>query len=259
MKPQIGPEPVSFECNICGEKCLVAKNQLQREVVSCQACGSTPRVRAIIRTLSLELFGRNLTLPDFPVDRRIVGLGMTDWEGYASRLTDKFTYTNTYYHQEPKLDVANSEIPDRLLQSHDFIISSEVFEHIVPPVNRAFENTFKMLKPGGVFVLTVPYGTGPDTIEHFPELHDFSILEENGSYWLRNVTQSGSVQEFHELVFHGGAGATLEMRVFAEATLFRHFADAGFEFVTVHRTPDFEHGIWWPEPWALPFSARRPK
>ena len=35
--------------------------------------------------------------------------------------------------------------------------------------------------------------------------------------------------------------------------------EAGFETVTVHRGPDLSHGIWWPEPWSFPLSARRPK
>jgi len=216
-------------------------------------------MRAIIRALSLELFGQNLVLSDFPVSPGITGLGMTDWEGYAAGLAEKFSYQNTYYHKEPKLDISNPEISDNLVASSDFIISSEVFEHIAPPVQKAFQNTFKMLKPGGILILTVPYGTQSETVEHFPELYDFKIIEDNGSYRLENVTRSGEVEKFHDLVFHGGPGATLEMRIFAESALFQHLAEAGFEGITVHRTPDFPHGIWWPEPWSFPFSARRPR
>ena len=132
-------------------------------------------------------------------------------------------------------------------------------EHVAPPVEKAFANAFKLLKPGGVFVLTVPYGTQTETVEHFPELHDFKIWSENSTYYLENVTKAGQVQRFNNLIFHGGPGTTLEMRVFAERALLRHLTDAGFEAVTVHREPDLSHGIWWPEPWSLPISARRPK
>jgi SAM-dependent methyltransferase len=184
---------------------------------------------------------------------------MSDWEGYAVRLAEKFRYTNTYYHKEPKLDISKPEVPESLVQSSDFIISSEVFEHVVPPVQKAFENTFKILKPGGIFVLTVPYGTEENTVEHFPDLYDFTIIADNDTYRLENVTRSGEVQEFDDLVFHDGPGATLEMRVFAEAALLRGLTEAGFEAITVHRTPDFPHGIWWPEPWSFPLSARRPR
>lgn len=246
-----------FKCNICGAQCLVAASELRRETASCDKCGSTPRARAIIRALSLGLFGQSILLTDFPVNRKISGLGMSDWEGYAGKLAEKFWYTNTYYHKEPRLDISKA-VPTSLLQSSDFVISSEVFEHIAPPVGRAFRNTFAILKPGGVFVLTVPYGNRLETVEHFPDLYDFTIIADNDTYWLENVTRSGEVQEFHDLVFHGGAGATLEMRVFGEAALLRHLAEAGFEEITVHRDPDYTHGIWWPEPWSFPMSARRP-
>lgn len=252
------PTRPGFTCNICGVRSLVAASQLSREIASCETCGSTPRARAIIRALSLGLFGKNIILTDFPVNRKISGLGMSDWEGYATKLAEKFSYTNTYYHKEPRLDIAQP-VRGILVQSSDFVISSEVFEHVAPPVLRAFQNTFEILKPGGVLVLTVPYGNGPDTVEHFPDLYDFKIIEDKGTYRLQNLTRAGEVQEFHDLVFHGGAGATLEMRIFSETALLRHLAEAGFEEIAVHREPDFAHGIWWPEPWSLPLTARRPR
>lgn len=231
---------------------------MQRETASCDTCGSSARARSIVRVLSLCLFGKNLILPDFPAKRDLRGLGMSDWEGYAVTLADKFAYTNTYYHKEPKLDISDRTISKHLIGGHDFIISSEVFEHVIPPVRRAFENTFKMLKPGGWLVLTVPFGNQGTTIEHFPDLHDFTVTEEKGSYRLRNVTRSGVVQEFHNLVFHGGPGATLEMRVFAKDSLLEELVGTGFEDITVHRDPDHAHGISWPERWSYPISARRP-
>lgn len=255
----MAPKTSSFVCNICGARCLVAADQLQRETASCETCGSSARARSIIRVLSRDLFGKNLLLPDFPVSRELSGLGMSDGESYAVRLAEKFRYTNTYYHKEPRLDISDPEVPECLAQSSDFIISSEVFEHVAPPVRRAFENTFKMLKPGGILVLTVPYGNQAETVEHFPELYDFTVIADNGNYRLENVTRSGEVQEFHDLVFHGGPGATLEMRIFGEAALLQHLIEAGFEAIKVHRTPDFPHGIWWPEPWSFPLSARRPR
>lgn len=191
--------------------------------------------------------------------KELRGLGMTDSEGYAKRFAEKFSYENTYLHQEPYLDISASEIAPERLGSSDFIISSEIFEHVAPPVQKAFQNTFKMLKPGGVFVLTVPYGLDAETVEHFPDLNDYTIIEENGSYRLHNVTTAGVVQEFHDLVFHGGPGSTLEMRIFCEAALLEHLKGAGFEAITVYREPDLPHGIWWPERWAFPISARKPR
>lgn len=115
----------------------------------------------------------------------------------------------------------------------------------MPPVARTSDNVFRLLKPGGLFILTVPFGTQPKTIEHFPELHDFQIVETDGKYVLTNVTREDVVQRFDRLVFHGGPGMTLEMRVFAECDLIKHLAAAGFLETEVHRNPLFQYGIWW--------------
>ena len=249
------PGTLSFRCNICGESCQTALDRLGREDVSCKGCGSSARKRAIIRVLSNQLFGKTLLLSDFPARPDICGLGMTDWKGYADGLAEKFSYRNTYYHQEPRLDISTVEIPVDLL-ANDFIISSEVFEHVVPPVSRAFENVAKMLKPGGLFILTVPYTNNKDTIEHFPELYDFTIVEDNETFVLKNRTREGVIQEFRNLVFHGGPGTTLEMRVFSENCIIQHLRNAAFTAIKVHREPDFAHGVWWPQSWSLPISAR---
>jgi SAM-dependent methyltransferase len=213
-------------------------------------------MRAIIRALSTRIFGENLLLSDFPARPDIRGLGMTDWGGYAKRLAEKFCYQNTYYHQEPRLDISAVKIPADFL-ANDFIISSDVFEHIVPPVSRAFENVWKMLKPGGLFILSVPYTNKKETIEHFPELYDFTVVKNHGTFVLRNKTREGVVQEFKNVVFHGGPGTTLEMRVFSENSLIQHLRDAAFHAIEIHREPDFAHGVWWPQPWAFPVSARK--
>ena len=60
------------------------------------------------------------------------------------------------------------------------------------------------------------------------------------------------------IFFHGGAGATLEMRVFSRPSLLRYFDAAGFVAVAEH-CEDYEpYGILWPKRWSAPFVARRP-
>src|SRR5688572_25877901 len=98
---------VRFRCNICGAACETPRSTIARERASCDSCGSTVRWRSIISVLSTELFGQNLALPDFPNRPDIRGIGMTDWGVYASQLAKKFTYTNTFYHTEPKLDITS--------------------------------------------------------------------------------------------------------------------------------------------------------
>src|SRR5437660_358207 len=180
------PGCVSFYCNICGQACLKKLEELERESRSCAGCGSTVRWRSVIHALSIELFGESIPLSDFPVMPEITGIGMSDWNGYAIPLAQKFSYQNTYYHQDPKLDI--TAIDPALEGKFDFIISSDVFEHIAPPVSAAFENVRKLLKPNGALVFTVPYWKHDRTVEHFPELCDYKILEKNGNYVLMNTT-----------------------------------------------------------------------
>jgi SAM-dependent methyltransferase len=245
---------VDFRCNICGTQNTVPPERLERESRSCSGCGSSVRLRAVIHVLSTELFGRSLPLLEFPQRKDLVGAGMTDPDGYALGLARKFSYTNTYYHQEPRLDIT---APDaQWAASLDFLISSEVFEHVPPPVSLAFDNLRRLMKPGGAVVFTVPYVKADRTVEHFPDLNEYNIAVEHGRHVLRNRTRDGRGQRFDNLVFHGGPGETLEMRVFGEAALLEEFRRAGFGDVKVHSEPCPEYGIYWRSDEGLPVSAR---
>jgi len=251
-----GPKSlVSFRCNICGRACSVRLEALSREAVSCTACDSTVRFRAIVDLLINDLFGSDLRLDEIPVRKDITGVGLSDSTIYGVPLAEKFDYTNTFYHCEPLLDIANP--PANLSGRYDFLIASDVFEHVVPPVSRAFANAHQLLKPGGVFVFTVPFTTAPATIEHFPELFDYRIAENKKGRWtLHNRTADGRYQTFGNLVFHGGPGETLEMRMFSLKSLEREFVQAGFTNVRIASEPCLNHGILWPEPWSVPIVAR---
>src|ERR1700682_2538249 len=246
---------LTFRCNICGAPNCVEADRLGREDDSCR-CGSKVRYRGVIRVLSLALFGRSLAIPDFPVRRDLTGIGLTDWEGYARPLASKLGYTNTFLHREPKLDItAIDGFPEHGL---DFVISSDVFEHVPPPVSRAFQNARKLLKPGGTFILTVPYRNEPGsrTIEHFPDLHEFEIVRADGKRQLKNTTRDGRAQIFDDLVFHGAEGEPLERRVFSAECLRDELATAGFKDFKIHDENEFVSGIYWAERWSLPMTAR---
>jgi len=243
-----------YRCNICGTNCKTKAYNLKREEPSCPTCKSTVRMRAMIHILSTELFGKSLALTDFPKRPDITGIGMSDWREYAVPLAEKLGYKNTYYHQEPKLDIVSI---DRALEGTlDFILSTDVFEHIKPPVSSAFENARKLLKPGGVMVFSVPYTKGDKTEEHFPELHTYEIVKKENDAILINITKDGAEQTFNNLVFHGGDGSTLEMRLFSESSLMEEFTKAGFNTTRIYKEPHYEFGIVWECDWSLPCAAR---
>lgn len=243
---------VCFRCNICGCRTSFPRPHLSRESCSCVKCGSTLRWRSVIHALSLELFGKSLTLPEFPFRPDITGIGMSDWQGYAHRLTRKLSYTNTFYHTEPFLDIMN--VDPSQFGLYDFVISSDVFEHIPPPSIKAFRNVLRLLKPGGVFIFTVPYVCG-ETKEHFPSLNQFSIEKRTGSWILLNRTADDRLETFENLTFHGGPGTTLEMRVFGDRSLVNEVEEAGFRDRKIHSDECPEFGIvrtpYDAPPWAL--------
>lgn len=245
----------AFDCNLCGDNNLVPFQQIEREIRSCKSCGSTVRMRELGWVLSRELFGENLLLPQFPRDKGIRGMGLSDPTQLAMPLMDRLDYRNTLYDGEPFLDIL--DISRETPESYDFIISSEVFEHIAPPIMRAFENLYTLLKPGGVVVFSVPYTPTGETREHFPRLHDYRIdTDERGEY-LINRTREGVIEVFRELTFHPGRGETLEMRFFSFPDLSQCFKNAGFEEVTVWHEPFLPFGIDNLASWGRILSVRK--
>lgn len=240
---------VSFRCNICGCPTSFPRQHLSREDCSCVNCGSSVRWRSVIHALSLELFGKSLTLPEFPFRPDIAGIGMSDWEGYADHLKRKLSYTNTFYHAEPFLDIMN--VDPSQFGLYDFVISSDVFEHIPPPSIEAFKNTLRLLKPGGVFIFTAPYVSG-ETKEHFPSLNKFSIENRAGSWILLNRAADGRLETFENLTFHGGPGTTVEMRIFGDRSLIHEVEAAGFRNRKVHSDEYHQFGIVW-----IPYDATK--
>ncbi len=169
---------------------------------------------------------------------------MSDWPGYADEFARIFDFQNTYYHMEPFLDVTDATSAARY-RDLDFVISSEVLEHVKAPVTKSLQNIFDMLKPGGVLVLTVPYLEGYEPIEHYPHLHEFEIVKTGTSYSVVNKRPDEAIEHLVNPRFHGGPGAVLEMRVFGEGDLFSMLRYVGFS--EIHDLPptDAEIGYFW--------------
>jgi hypothetical protein len=251
---RIAPDaPLPFRCNLCGTANSGSLRTLSREALTCSHCGSNVRFRAMAFLVTKEVLGRPLPLPDLPVRKDIAGIGLSDADAYARPLAEKFAYENTYYHTEPRVDIANID-PARAGR-YDFLIASDVFEHVLPPVSLAFANARRLLQRGGRFIFTVPFTLEDETREHYPDLHDWSMTEQGGEWTLTNTTRDGRRQVFRDLVFHGGPGSTLEMRLFSRASLEREFRQAGFSRLRIAAEPYLPFGIHWPEPWSVPMVA----
>jgi SAM-dependent methyltransferase len=229
-------DTISFHCNICGAANALPASAFHREAARCCSCGSVARFRGLVNALSNAIFGTRYNLTAMPRSKSIRGIGMSDSEIYAKGLSKVLDYTNTFYHTEPRLDVTDVDF-DRY-HDLDFMISSDVFEHIPLPLEPAFRNMRAMLKPGGSLIFSVPYSSATCTLERFPNIHEFKLVEFTPGEWILVNRTVDRRWEVHEgLIFHGGPGVTVEMRLFSERDLLDQLCAAGFAIETIYSEP----------------------
>jgi hypothetical protein len=242
--PEPAAEVIHFTCNICGASNSEEAKQFHRELAVCRGCTSNARFRGIILALSRELLGRDAVLKDVPRDPSIRGLGLSDAPAYASWLARKFRYINTSLISEPQLDLRTEDW--KKYRNQDFIICADVLEHVPQPLDPIFQTLRSMLRPGGVLVLTVPYADIPNTIEHYPGLKSFRVLEKEGRKTVEYLRTDGTVGIDENPIFHGGEGSTLELRVFSQGDVLAYLYRAGFEDIRLHDEPEPGLGYYWP-------------
>lgn len=222
---------VHFTCNICGKSTKSPKLNLHREMGFCEYCHSNMRFRNVICSLFLAL-GLDGILNTKSKQKHVTGLGLSDNDIYAKYLNKLFSYKNTFFHKEPKLDITS--IPDNMESNYDFVISSDVFEHVMPPIDKVFSNCFDLLKKNGWLIMTVPHYDS-NHIEHYPNINKYQIIDFNNSKLVINKTKNNQFEIFENPVFHGGGGETLEMRIFGRQHLLQLLKESGFvnvQFIT---------------------------
>lgn len=244
----------SFQCNICGSHVSAARGALSdREAISCKVCKSTLRFRSLVAALLERLGCDEDVLASTTIRKGVRGLGLSDSPVYAEWLKEKYAYQNTFLHKAPALDILCPSIAS--FGSHDFVISSDVFEHVNAPVQTAFINARRLLKPQGILLLTVPYKLDGATEEHYPEIFDYRVVIERGNRRVVNLTRDGRTQVFDNPVFHGGDGSTLEMRLFSLPSILQHLGEAGFSDIRVHNESIPKWGIFQDGLPSVPISA----
>jgi SAM-dependent methyltransferase len=244
-----------FTCNICGTANDSTIDVHDHEGAACSVCQSSMRFRAIILALSRALFGIDLKLGDFPLLDSLRGLGISDSDIYSGRLKTHFSYTNTFFDRKPLFDLTRPD--EKEFGKYDFVICSDVLEHVPQPLDVALRALAGLLKPAGVLILTAPYSLDEGTVEHFTGLHETGLAEINSKPVLVNRAADGHYQVFDRLVFHGGQGSTLEMRVFSEADLRARLIAAGLSNVRFETTGNRELGVVFSSPCSLPIVASR--
>lgn len=245
-----------YKCNITGNVFDLEDNEKHREGAS--MFGFNSRFRAICYTFTKLFYGKCEILSNLPENKNLKGIGMSD-ASWAFIFETKFDYVNTFYHKHPFLDIYDLNHVKRYTDL-DFIISSDVFEHVdpYPSLQTAFDNLYGMLKSNGRLIFSVPYTEGVH-IEHFPNLYKYRFEKtEKNEYVLINTTIDGKIETFRDLCFHGGDGNVLEMRIFSQTSIINYLQKSGFIDITFHDLDeDMEkYGIFASS--AIVISAKKP-
>jgi 2-polyprenyl-3-methyl-5-hydroxy-6-metoxy-1,4-benzoquinol methylase len=235
--PPVPPEQLQltpFVCNVCGASNCLPKAKLAREDGRCVKCDCYGRLRSIMYALTAHFSPDEMILAAMTPRKEIRGVGCSDW-GYVQLLEEKFDYINTFYDEAPQLDLLNVDWSLWRPESFDFITCTDVLEHVAPPIDAAFQNMYRLLKPGGVAIITVPCRLEPDTREHFPDLHDWRIEKtKDNKRVLIDRRHDGTLRQYDDLCFHGGVGLTLEFRHFSRQGLVDTIEKAGFRMAKIH-------------------------
>ena len=241
------PDIVKATCSVCNAKYKLDKNINSREGHLCPKCGASGRSQAIAYCVTRYVFGQDKALSKVRAKKKIKMVGLSDGQVYARPLSRKCDYTNTFYHQDPFLDITNPQ--DDYFDKFDGLISADVFEHVLASPCHAFEGAYKILKPGGHLILTVPFTNKGPHIEHYPGLVGYESEERKDGRWVAHLEFSDGRKSIDETpCFHGGPGKTLELRIFNRARVEEELCWAGFTNIEILDDNIPEWGINWNAP-----------
>lgn len=142
-------------CLVCERRSIFLRTYDTQEAEICLRCGANLRYEMLAQLIRSE-FGERLK------SMNVVELDPSS--PLRSLLSNAATYIRTYYSPGAEegtvrtIDGAQAEDITCLTlatASLDLIISSDVLEH-VPDLRRAFEESARVLRPGGMHLFTVP-------------------------------------------------------------------------------------------------------
>jgi SAM-dependent methyltransferase len=160
-------------CSVCGARGRQVRNVwvlprdlrrrhgalADRESLFCEACGCSLRVRRIAEVL-VGLYGAHAaTLADLVREDAYRALRVAEINSIG-RMHPFLAEAPGLVHVEyPEEDIQALSWPDR---SFDLVLTSETLEH-VPDPRRALRETYRVLRPGGRHVFTVPVDPSLET------------------------------------------------------------------------------------------------
>lgn len=181
-------------------------------------------------------------------DQRRYGLGISDNPEMAKFFRRCFNYSNSELDVNPIVDLLNP--PESLSGLYDFVICSDVLEHVPPSPDRAIVSLASFLRPGGIAMVSVPV-SGGDTDEYYPGIVSWSM--ENGALHWTDTAGTTHIDPDPEI--HGGDGLTIAFRTWGAEDFERAVLESGFSSIE-RLVPCPELGVpempWTGEPVVIP-------
>jgi SAM-dependent methyltransferase len=244
--------PWPARCPVCGSLTLITEvGRSLRESCKCLRCKSTNRQRQIAYVVCgvvSRIAGSQVTsLSDVADLKDLVIYNTEAGRQIHNQLAGMPHYVCSEYFGETYAsgDVVSGRMHQDLMalsfddKSIDLVISSDVFEHIPDPY-RAHKEVYRVLKPGGVHVFTVPF-------------YQTEFEDEN-----RTITDiRGNTVFIKEPLYHGDpirSGGALVHKIFSLEMLVK-LRKIGFR-TTMYKIYKPSSGIFGPN--ALVFEAAKP-
>jgi len=157
-------------------------------------------------------------------DRSRHGLGLSDNPEMAKFFRRCFNYTNSELDTPPIIDLLSPPAAARGL--FDFVICSDVLEHVPPPAERGLTSIADLLRPGGVAMVSVPIRDG-GTEEYYPGIRSWQLID-GTLHWSDDAGQS-FVDTDPEI--HGGDGLTIAFRTWGAEDFEAKVLASGFSSI----------------------------
>ncbi len=194
------------QCNICGWTGEFFKPEMDREGTMCRNCSSTSRHRAVAYVVGEVLKEGPIPVFQWPSRKGVRILESSARGPHPAMFAEKFDYFAVEYdpmkiaegkHPRNYADFQNLHFDDAMF---DLVVASDVFEHVRKDED-GYRQIYRVLKPGGSFIMTVPYDHDrPNTI-------------------IRVDTSGAEDVHILEPEYHGGGGHTLTYRSYGRDLL----------------------------------------
>jgi hypothetical protein len=241
-------------CSICGK--LIIYLHINREGNRCKKCESYWRTRAVITAL-LMYWRKDYKVPllkTYP-DFSLSSVGMSD-DVSITRFLPQFTmHTNTSLDSYPKLNLLELK-PDQV-EICNILICSDVLEHVVNNIELCFINLYRILKPNGLLILSVPLVRVQEKYSS-RNIQNSDFLKTGMQEYYPNITEwkhdeitdsilwtdsNNSVHRMKSPEWHGGVGLTLTFRLFSKNYIVRNLNTVGFRHIDEYKHPNEKYNL----------------